>query len=123
MTLPDYNNDQVSYVGAVIEFARAHRVKVVLPTADASVVALAPHRERFAEFGCTLAVAPDAALEISNDKARTLEVASRLGIAYPKSVPVSGTEDLPTAEAELGYPFVLKPTISWTGKGTDRVSL
>jgi predicted ATP-grasp superfamily ATP-dependent carboligase len=121
VTLPDYNSDPASYVAAVIALARDHRVKVVLPTADASVVSLAPHRERFAEFGCTLAVASDAALEIANDKARTLEVASRLGIAYPKSVPVSGTEDLPVAEAEFGYPFVLKPTISWTGKGTDRV--
>jgi predicted ATP-grasp superfamily ATP-dependent carboligase len=121
VTLPDYNIDPASYAAAVVARARDHRVKVVLPTADASIASLAPHRERFAEFGCLLAVASDAALEIANDKARTLEVASQLGIAYPKSVPVGGTEDLPAAEAEFGYPFVLKPTISWTGRGTDRV--
>ena len=29
--------------------------------------------------------------------------------------------DLPTAVAEFGFPFVLKPTISWTGKTARRV--
>ena len=62
-----------------------------------------------------LAVASDAALEIANDKVRTLEVATKLDIAYPKSIPVNGVEDLRAAEAEFGYPFVLKPTVSWTG--------
>ena len=121
VSLPDYTSNPDSYVTAVVEFARDHRIKVVLPTADASIVALPPHRERFAEFGCTLAAASDTALEIANDKALTLELASRLGIAYPKSVPVGGTEDLAVAGTELGYPFVLKPTISWTGKAAERV--
>ncbi|HEX3959191.1 MAG TPA: hypothetical protein VHZ03_21585 [Trebonia sp.] len=60
-----------SYVTAIIAFARNHRVKVVLPTSDVSIVTLAPHRERFAEFGFTLAMAPDAALKIANDRACT----------------------------------------------------
>jgi predicted ATP-grasp superfamily ATP-dependent carboligase len=122
VALPDYVGDPAPYVVAVIEFVRDHRVKVVLPTGDESVVGLAPYRERFAELGCTLVVASDAALEIANDKSRTLEVADQLGIDYPKSVEVNGVEDLRAAEAQFGYPFVVKPTISWTGEGTDRVN-
>jgi predicted ATP-grasp superfamily ATP-dependent carboligase len=120
--LPDYTSDPALFVDAIIAFVRAHRVRVLLPTADSSIVLLAPHRERFAELGCTVAVASDAALEIANDKVRTLEVASKLGIAYPKSVPVTGVEDLRAAEAEFGYPFVVKPTMSWTGQVAERVS-
>lgn len=120
--LPDYNSDQASYVDAVVEFVRDHRVRVVLPTGDANIVMLAPHRKRFADLGCTLAVAPDSAFEIANDKCRTLEVADKLGIAYPKSLQVTGLDDLRDVEAEFGYPFVLKPTISWTGEAHDRVS-
>lgn len=121
VTLASYTSDPESYAAEVVTFVSDHGVKVVLPAGDASIAALAPHRRRLAELGCALAIASDAALEIANDKARTLEVAAQLGIAYPQSVAVSGIEDLRTAETELGYPFVLKPTISWTGTMADRV--
>jgi len=120
--LPDYNTDPAAFLEAVLAFVREHHVRVVLPNGDASIVLLAPHRERFAELGCTLAVASDAALEIANDKVRTLEVAAKLGIPYPKSVPVTGVEGLREAEAEFGYPFVVKPTMSWTGQVAERVA-
>lgn len=122
VTLPDYITDPASYVAGVVSFARDHRVKVVLPTGDESIAALAPHRERFAELGCVLAVASDAALEIASDKGRTLEVAAKLGIDYPRSVEVAGVAELRRAEAEFGYPFVVKPTMSWTGKTGVRVA-
>lgn len=122
VALPDFNADRASYVEAIVSFVRDHQVKVVLPTGDANIVMLAPHRKRFADLGCTLAVASDAAFEIANDKCRTLEVADKLGIAYPKSIQVTGTEDLRAVVAEFGYPFVLKPSISWTGEAQDRVS-
>jgi predicted ATP-grasp superfamily ATP-dependent carboligase len=120
--LPDYTIDPAGFIDAILAFVREHGVKVVLPTGDASIVLMAPQRERFAELNCIVAVAPDAALEIASDKTRTLEVAAKLGIDYPKSIPVSGVEDLRTAEAELGYPFVVKPTMSWTGKVPERVA-
>jgi predicted ATP-grasp superfamily ATP-dependent carboligase len=122
VALPDYNSDQAAYADAIVAFVRDHRIKVVLPTGDASIVLLAPHRQRFTDLGCTLAVASDTAFEIANDKVRTLEIADKLGIAYPTSIPVTGAADLPAAAAEFGYPFVLKPTISWTGESQDRVS-
>jgi predicted ATP-grasp superfamily ATP-dependent carboligase len=121
VALPDYNSDPAAYIDAIIAFVSDHSVKVVLPTGDASITMLAAHRERFAKLDCTLVLASDAALEIANDKNRTLEVASRLGIAYPRSVQINGVEDLRVAEAEFGYPFVLKPTISWTGRAEQRV--
>jgi predicted ATP-grasp superfamily ATP-dependent carboligase len=121
LVLPDYVDEPAAYVDAVLAFVRGHRVRVVLPVGDANITLLAPRRERFAELGCMLAVASDAALEIANDKIRTLEVASKLDIAYPKSVQVNGVEDLRAAEAQFGYPFVLKPTVSWTGAVADRM--
>jgi predicted ATP-grasp superfamily ATP-dependent carboligase len=119
--LPDYTSAPAAFVDAVAEFARTHQVAVVLPVGDATVALTAPHRDRFAEFGCTLAVAPDAALEIATDKVRTLEVAAKLGIEYPRSLPVRNLEDLRAAEAAFGYPFVVKPSVSWTGQVAERV--
>ncbi len=121
VTLANYLDDRAAYVESVVDFSRAHGVRVVLPTGDASIAALAPKRERLTEFGCVLAVAPDTALDIANDKSRTLEIAAKLGIAYPVSVPVCGVDQLRAAEAAFGYPFVVKPTVSWTGRAADRV--
>ena len=115
LVLPNYVTEQDEYVEAIFAFVRDNGIRVVLPVGDANITLLAPHRERFKEFGCMLAIASDAALEIANDKVRTLEVATKLDIPYPKSIPVTGVEDLRAAEAEFGYPFVLKPTVSWTG--------
>jgi predicted ATP-grasp superfamily ATP-dependent carboligase len=115
LELPDYVSEPDAYTDAVLGFAREHGVKVVMPVGDANITLLAPHRGRFTEFGSFLAVASDAALEIANDKTRTLEVAAKLDIAYPQSVHVTGVEDLREAAAKFGYPFVVKPTISWTG--------
>jgi predicted ATP-grasp superfamily ATP-dependent carboligase len=121
MVLPDYIADPAAYVEAVLAFTEKHGIRVVLPVGDANITLLAPHRDRFTAIGSMLAVASDAALEIANDKVRTLELADKLGIAYPKSLPVTGVEDLRQAEAQWGYPFVLKPTVSWTGKVPDRL--
>jgi len=116
LVLPDYILDPDGYIEAVLAFTRKHGVRVVLPVGDANITLLAPHRERFRELGSMLAVGSDAALEIANDKVRTLALADELGIPYPKSLPVTGVEDLRQAEAQWGYPYVLKPTVSWTGK-------
>jgi predicted ATP-grasp superfamily ATP-dependent carboligase len=121
LVLPDYVTEPAAYIDAVLTFVREHGIKVVLPVGDANITLLAPHRERFAELGSFLAVASDAALEIANDKTRTLEVASKLDIAYPKSVQVTSVDDLSTAEAQFGYPYVLKPTVSWTGAVANRM--
>ena len=121
LVLPDYVTEPTEYADAVLAFVREHGVKVVLPVGDANITLLAPQRERFTEAGSFLAVASEAALEIANDKTRTLEVASKLDIDYPKSVTVQAVEDLKTAEAQFGYPYVLKPTISWTGAVANRM--
>lgn len=120
--LPDYIKDPAAFTDAVVAFAREHHVQLVLPSADATIAILAPARQRFAEIGCALAVAPDAALAVATDKVRTLEAAARLGIDYPKSLPVAGLADVRAAEAAFGYPFVVKPSVSWTGQVAERVA-
>jgi predicted ATP-grasp superfamily ATP-dependent carboligase len=121
LVLPDYVTEPAVYVDAVLGFVREQGIRVVLPVGDANITLLAPNRERFAEAGAFLAVASDAALEIANDKTRTLEVASKLDIAYPKSVQVTSVEDLSQAEEQFGYPYVLKPAVSWTGAVANRM--
>jgi predicted ATP-grasp superfamily ATP-dependent carboligase len=121
LVLPSYVSDLQGFTDAVLDFLGSHPTRVVLPTGDATIAAVAPMREKMAALGTTLALAPDSALEIAINKARTLQVALELGIAVPRSIAVGSTDDLPAVVAEFGFPFVLKPTISWTGKVAQRV--
>jgi predicted ATP-grasp superfamily ATP-dependent carboligase len=121
VVLPSYATDPASYAAAIIAFVREHPTRVVLPAGDATCVTLMPYRREFAALDSTLALPPDSALEIAFDKDRTLSVARELGIAYPQPIRIRGIEELSVAVAEFGFPFVLKPTVSWTGKTPDRV--
>ena len=121
VVLPNYGADPAAFADALAGFVRDHQVRVVLPTGDGVIVALAPQRARLAELGCVLAVASDDALGIATDKDRTLAAARELGIAGPKSILVNSVGELPAAYAELEFPFVVKPTIPWTGKADSRL--
>ncbi|MGH3167426.1 MAG: ATP-grasp domain-containing protein, partial [Trebonia sp.] len=121
LELPDLVKDTAAFVAAVTEFVRARSPRVVLPTDDITIGVLRYHRQRLAELGCVLALAPEPALDIANDKDRTLTLAEQLGIAQPKTLRIGDIDGLATAEAELGFPYVLKPTVSWTGKTAERV--
>lgn len=122
VVFPSYYEDPARFADAVLEFVRGHPTRVILPTGDGTIAVLAPRRAQFAALGTTLALASDTALKDANHKDRTLEVASRLGIDFPKSVRIDSVDDLKAAAAELGYPFVLKPTFSWLAQSAQRVS-
>lgn len=121
VVLPSYSAGLLPYVNAILEFVREHPTRVLLPASDVSCTALIPCRRQLAELGTVLALPPDSALAVAFDKDRTLEVARELGIAHPKLIRVGDIEELSVAIAEFGFPFVLKPTVSWAEKAKSRV--
>jgi predicted ATP-grasp superfamily ATP-dependent carboligase len=121
VVLPSHADDLDAYVAAIFDFVREHPTSVILPAGDATCLALMPHRRQLAELGCMVAMPGNAALEIALDKSRTLALASELGIAYPRSVLIATVEQLSVAIADFGFPFVLKPTVSWTAQRRERV--
>ncbi len=121
LVLPSLITDAPAFVAMVMEFVRDHSPRVVLPTSDMTIGVLRPYREQLAGMGCFLALASDAALDTANDKSRTLAVARELGIAMPASIRIDAMEDLDGAITQLGFPFVLKPVVSWTGQADARL--
>ncbi len=109
LVLPDLANDTSAFIAAVTEFVRDHSPRVVLATGDVTIGVLRPYRQQLAELGCVLALASESALEIANDKDRTLTLAEQLGIPQPKTVRINDADDLAVAVKEFGFPFVLKP--------------
>jgi predicted ATP-grasp superfamily ATP-dependent carboligase len=121
VTLPDLVGDRQAFIAALLEFVREHSVRVVLPSGDITIGVLRPYRQQLAELGCFLALAPERALEIANDKDQTLAVARRLGISQPQTVRIGSMPDIEVAIDGFGFPFVIKPTISWTGQTAERL--
>jgi predicted ATP-grasp superfamily ATP-dependent carboligase len=123
VVLPSLSSGPQAFANAVIDFVRQYPTRMILPTDDGSIASLMPYREQLKRLRCVLALAPDAALEIANDKDRTLAVARSLGIAYPKTAQISGMEDLPAIVSVFGFPIVLKPTISFSHQSSRRLQV
>jgi predicted ATP-grasp superfamily ATP-dependent carboligase len=121
VVLPSFATDIRAFAAAVVEFVREHRTRVVLPASDGAIAALMPRREQLAALGCLLALPSDSALEIANNKDRTLSVARDLGIDHPKTMRISSLDDVPAMLAEFEFPIVLKPTTSWVGGSANRL--
>jgi predicted ATP-grasp superfamily ATP-dependent carboligase len=120
VVLPSYAADPAGFANAVIDFARKYSTRVILPTGDGVITTLMPYREQFTQLGCALALAPNSALDIANDKDRTLEVARKLGIAQPKTMRIDSMDGLPAVLAEFDFPLVLKPVSSYAQQAGER---
>jgi predicted ATP-grasp superfamily ATP-dependent carboligase len=113
VVLPSYATDPLAFGGAVLDFVRANPTRVVLPTMDGSIKALMQFREQFEQVGTVLALPSNEALEIANDKAQTLEIARKLGIAVPRTMRIDSIDEVRAMLADFEFPIVLKPSTSW----------
>jgi predicted ATP-grasp superfamily ATP-dependent carboligase len=110
--VPDCATDPGGFVEAVIERARRHDARALFASHDGSIHVLRAHRSEV-ERQVALTLAAEPALEIAVDKARTLALATELGIGIPRSIAVAGGADVRAAADELGFPLIVKPSASW----------
>ncbi len=118
-SLPSYHEDPDGYCGFLLDLVHDRPTRVLIPSADGSIAALRPWRSRFEREGVALALPSEAALEVANDKYRTLAAATGLGILSPRSAPIARPEATRDALTEVGYPAVIKPTQSWVRFNPD----
>jgi predicted ATP-grasp superfamily ATP-dependent carboligase len=90
--------------------------RVLIASSDATIALIRRHRERL-EQRVHIALAKEPALGIAVNKKQTLEVAERLGLSIPRSVPVSKVDEVGAALREVKLPVVVKPVESWTWDG------
>ena len=121
---PDPAVDPDGAVDVLLEAATAGQIDLVVPVTDELVLPLAAARHRLPP-GCALAVADDAGLAATGDKAATLALARRLGMATPCTAVVRTEEEARAAAPELGWPVVVKPARSRvrTERGIERFSV
>jgi predicted ATP-grasp superfamily ATP-dependent carboligase len=116
LVAPSSCNEPEAFARFVAEAARAHRVKVVMPLDDSSLMALDGVRPVL-EKTARLALADSACLRVAMDKARLTETAARLGVPTPRSRLVTTLDEARAAAADLGYPVVVKPRASVPNRG------
>jgi predicted ATP-grasp superfamily ATP-dependent carboligase/protein-tyrosine-phosphatase len=119
---PDPLTDPSSFVGAVRDRTRSRAYDLVIPVTEDTVQPLAKSREEIERFA-KLAIAPNEALEIMSDKAKTFSLAAALGVPAPKSWTFTTVGEVEEAAGALPLPIVVKPSRSITNGETARQKL
>jgi predicted ATP-grasp superfamily ATP-dependent carboligase len=121
---PDPAVDPAGAAEAILEAAGRSRIDLIVPVTDELVLPLAAARDRL-PAGCVLAAADDDGLAATGDKATTLDLARRLGVATPPTAVVRTTDEALEAAPGLGWPVVVKPAVSRlrTAGGIDRFTV
>lgn len=101
------------YLAYLEQVLASTRARVLITSSDGTLALLRQHRD-FLEQRVCIALAKEPALAIAINKERTLEIASRLGLAIPKGRQVGTVGDIGAALREIGLPAVVKPIESWT---------
>jgi carbamoyl-phosphate synthase large subunit len=121
LVLPSYARNAEEFARAVETFVRQNPTRVVLPASDGSIAALSGWRRQLEALGCKLALPSADSLAAANNKDHTLAEARRLGISFPTTVCCNSLDDLSEALDEIGFPAVLKPSISWAPHTVERL--
>jgi predicted ATP-grasp superfamily ATP-dependent carboligase len=111
LAYPDPVTDADAAVEAILDATRRRKVDLILPITDEIGLPLAAARGRF-DGVATLALPEPTALAVAHDKARTLELAGRLGVPVPPTIVIETADEAVSAVAELGWPVVIKPQTS-----------
>ena len=93
-------------------WARGQGVQIVLPITEAACLLCNAERDAWVTAGITVGCGPDAMLLQAFDKAKTLEIARRCGLACPDTRSPDSLEGYRAAASELGYPVLVKPRSS-----------
>jgi predicted ATP-grasp superfamily ATP-dependent carboligase len=116
--VPDPLSEPARFASELARIATSQGINVLLPIAEASLLAVLPVRER---FDCEIPFASADRFNRICDKTEVLRVANARGIAVPiqKEIwaPPNGFADL----GSLQFPIVIKPSRSVSGPETGRI--
>jgi len=112
---PVSTEDAAGFVDAVLDFARLHKIDLIIPTTDWTTPPLSQSRDRF-EGVSRLAIGSDQAIQKSADKYATVMMAQECQVVTPKTILISSLADLDQLEGST-FPLVVKDRYSarWIG--------
>lgn len=114
---PDSQSESEQLAEYLCNAAAELHGSVIFPTRDADVVFLDRFREKLKDY--RLAIPSSEVLGSVIDKGELAKVAVAAGVAVPRTMVASQTDDLTRVAAAVGFPCVVKPVkaYEWRGAG------
>lgn len=111
-----------AFIAAIASFVGQHAGTLVLPMTEATTLPISANRDVLISAGARLALPEHTTVLRAFDKDETTRLAASLGVAVPRTIVVSNSQQARDASARMKFPVVLKPRASEeiTASGTVR---
>lgn len=106
------------YVPALLDICRREDIRLLVPTIDTELNALAAHRALFEAAGVLVNVSSPAAIDIARNKAETARVLSAAGIGTPRT---AWPHEVLAAPDDWNWPLIFKPNGGSSSVGLRQV--
>ena len=110
---PDPERDETGFVEFLLALAPRFAGAVLFPTDDASLLAVAKHKEQLAPQFRVVAAEWTVVQQLL-EKVHTYEVAHRSGVLAPRVRVITDVADAVAFAGEVGYPCLVKPSLGHT---------
>lgn len=107
-------SDAPEFADVLVELCMRHDIKLVVPTRDGELAAVAAAKPRLAAMGVVALAPSDRALSVCHDKRRFVEFCQGLGLATPRTYAPGQLPDT--------FPVFVRPMEGAGGKGARIVS-
>jgi len=109
---PNPEKDTPGFIERISEIAQQSAGTLVLPMTEATTLPISTHRSLLHSVGARLVLPDHAEVLRAFNKNEMVQLASSMGIAVPRTVAISGEDDIRRAGGTLQFPLVLKPRSS-----------
>ncbi len=101
------------YIKQLLSIVKANRVKLLVPTVDLDMKALAQNKAKFAALGCRVLVSTPEIVDICQDKRKTYRFLVKNGFDTPVTMSINSA----LSKKKLNWPYFLKPWDGYAGRG------
>lgn len=108
---PSPVTDGNRFIARILQIVREKEIDLIIPVTEEVILHLDRERNSFDGL-CRLAVADPIKLDITRDKARTMDLARCVDVPIPQTFLVETEEEAVVRAPALRWPIVLKPTLS-----------
>lgn len=98
-----------NYIPILLDYCKKSSIKALLSLFDVDLLMLAKHREDFAEIGVKALLADEASILICNDKWKTFQCLTELGVGTPRTYLTLNDAKQAVSSGKLSYPVIVKP--------------
>ena len=105
------------YITQILSIVKANKVKLLVPTVDLDLKALAQNKPKFAAAGCRVLVSSPDVVDICQDKRKTYRFLLKNGFDTPLTMSIRAA----LSKKKINWPCFLKPWDGSAGRGNTAV--